>query len=165
MQKKESEIKSFQLFKANPPTRFAADYSESEKEIFRAEFKVLATRYRRISRVVLLCFATTFVSAIWKSVPFLNILGIVAAIGFLGILFYRGSGVHFLCPGCHNRLEVRFGAFCPECGEKLLAGGFWKPFICSSCKRELRKGGKSRGYNIRACTHCGVVLGDNDVYL
>jgi ribosomal protein L37AE/L43A len=65
------------------------------------------------------------------------------------------------CPACHNRLDVGFGEFCPECGARALQrGGSCFQAQCLVCGRTLSRG-ESRHYKIGTCTHCGVMLNED----
>jgi hypothetical protein len=46
-----TEYKSFRLFKYSPPAKTATDYSEAEKDQFRAAFGSVSKRERFFSRV------------------------------------------------------------------------------------------------------------------
>jgi hypothetical protein len=149
--------------------RVAADYSDEERERFREVFAPRAARYRRYSRLSLLIAGCAFLG--WMAaIRFLPGFGLewVCGILFLGLLglvvFGRFSQPSLECPACHNDVDSRrLGRYCPECGSDRLQTRSW-PLApkCDACGAVMRRG-KSRGYSIRACTHCGVPLDDRGV--
>jgi len=156
-------VKSFRLYSetSKTPDRYASEFPAEELSRLREAFRLLAERYRRYTRVAysvlgvsgacilsILVLPKTFDS--WFGGGFL-----ICWLTFLSFAFLLPVPD---CPACHNRLDRGFGAFCPECGARALQSGSWfRMPHCSSCGRTMRRG-KSRGYSIRACTHCGMML-------
>ncbi len=156
-------VKSFRLYSGTtkPPRRYASELPPEELSRLREIFRPMATRYRRHMRtayiVVGVSFACILLGMVLPKTLFPWFLG-----GFfvcwLTLLFFAFLSPLPDCPVCHNRLDRDFGAFCPECGARALQPGSWfRAPQCLSCGRAMRRG-KSRGYSIRACTHCGVML-------
>jgi len=152
-----------------PVARFAGDYSPEERHHFREIFRPKAEQYRRYSRRTLIIGAVAFVAWIAAIQIFPR-----AGLGWVcGVLFIALLGLVILswfsqpllkCPACHNSVDSpKLGRYCPECGSgELKPGSWWRSPSCTACgKRMYRQ--KSRGYTIRACTHCGVLLDDNGV--
>jgi hypothetical protein len=150
-----SKMRSFQLFHYSPPEKTAADYTEVEKEQFREQFRPIAKRYRVYSWIYLVVlfsfFALLFYSATKGSWVTLLFIGLVA----LFILLY--VFLRPLCPACKRGIDGEVRTFCPVCGGKVERRGFMKMPYCSSCDIVLRRG-RSKNYDVRCCTHCGVFL-------
>jgi hypothetical protein len=149
--------------------RVATDYSDEERARFREVFAPRAARYRRHSRLSLLIGCCAFVG--WMAaIRFLPGFGLewVGGILFLGmlalLLFGSFSQPSLECPACYSDVDSRqLGRFCPECGSEQFRTRSWLLAPnCDSCGAVPRRG-KSRGYSIRACTHCGVLLDDRGV--
>ena len=115
-----SETRSFRFFQEanSPPEKTSADYTESEMEMFREQFKPSAKRYRFISRVYLAAFLVLLIQVIfaWMSgtsldkwIPFLyfELIGIVV-ISLSSILS------QLFCPACKHNLDGNIRTFCPE---------------------------------------------------
>ncbi len=163
-------VKSFRLYLQAPiatPKRFVTDYSPAELSRLREMFKPQAHRHRNWSRtgyiVIGIAFAFMLLGFVLQNIS-LHWTQRVILGGFLAC-WITLMIIAFLfpvpwCPGCHNRIDRGFGAFCPECGARSLERGSWcRAPHCSSCGRAMGRG-KSRGYSIHACTHCGVKLDD-----
>jgi hypothetical protein len=143
-----------------PPEKTSADYTESEKQVFRDQFKPIAKRYRFCSKAFLIAFLALFIpmflgwldgTQIGKLFPYFFMAVMVIAI----ILFISISPI---CPACKRKVEGEIRTFCPECGSSdLTLKSFFLWAKCHSCGVELRRG-KGRPYKIRCCTHCGVFL-------
>ncbi len=153
-------VKSFRLYSETPkpPQRYASEFAADELSRLRESFRPLAERYRRHMRTAYIVLGVSF--AFLLSGFFLTKAWLIG--GFftcwLTLLCFAFLSPVPDCPACHNRLDRGFGAFCPECGARALQSGSWLGAPqCSSCGRAMRRG-KSRGYSIRACTHCGVML-------
>lgn len=163
-------MKSFRLYlgtgrRVVPPARVAADYQPEELARLRAEFQPLASRYRRYRCIFAICVATFMICVLLcMTFPkYESYYGVCAFTSWLaGILLAIGSPV-LECPACHNALDRRIGAYCPECGAHAIErdGWFTAP-SCLSCGKKLTRG-KGRHYTIRACTHCGVMLDDKGI--
>jgi len=153
------KMRSFRLFRYSPLEKTAADYTESEKDHFREQFKPSARCYRVRSRIffvgifccfaLLLFFATK--SAVLHSWVTLVFIGLVAL--FISLSIFLPP----LCSACKQRVDGEVRTFCPVCGGKVERRGFLKIPYCASCDIVLRRG-KSRIYDVRCCTHCGVFL-------
>jgi hypothetical protein len=156
-------VKSFHLFIVRPPVvspnRVATDYTPEDAAAFREQFKPLARHYRQRSRMTVFGVAGAFVCAV---------LGVVWLPHFGTYFFFGGACSCLLillttpvapdCPACHNKLDAGFGMFCPECGSQTLRPGGWFGIPrCESCGKTMH-GGRGRGYKIRACTFCGLML-------
>jgi hypothetical protein len=146
-----------------PPQRCVSVFTAEELLRLRGVFRPLAERYRRYARTAYIVLAISF-ACILSGMGFPKTMFPWFAGGFficwLTLLFLACLSPNLDCPACHNRLERGFGPFCPECGAQALRPGRWfRAPMCSSCGRAMRRG-KSRGYRIRACTHCGVMLDD-----
>lgn len=148
---------------SDKPSRFVTDYSADEVARFQETYRPLVADYRRHARIARFGMAAFF-SCI--------ILGMISPKTFF--IYFWAAGIcswFFIvfvikrvppCPACHNSPEVGFGLFCPECGSRTLGPSdswFSGAPKCRSCGKSMRSG-KSRGYKIRACTHCGLRLDD-----
>ena len=154
-----SEYLSFRLFRYTPPEKTAADYTEIEKARFREEFKPVAKRYRIRSRIFLVGILCSFI-LLFLFTPKGAVINSWATPVFvvfvlLFVLFSLFSPP--LCPACEQKVDSEVRTFCPVCGGKVDRRGFLKIPYCSSCDIVLRRG-KSRIYDVRCCTHCGVFL-------
>jgi len=152
-----------------PVIKFAGDYSPEEQRHFREAFRPMAEHYRRYSSWAFIIGVTAFV--LWMgAIQFFPRVGLgwVCAVMFLGLLGLVVFGLYarplLECPACHNLVDSKqFGRYCPECGSDQLKPGTWPlPPRCSACGKRMHRG-KSRGYKIRACTHCGVLLDEKGV--
>ncbi len=161
-----SEHRSFRLFRDSyvPPEKTSADYSESEKQMFRAQFKPIARRYRFCSRTFIIVFLALFIpmflglldgTQFGKWFPFLFV-----ALMALAIVFF--ISIRPACPACKRNMEGEVRTFCPECGGKVKSGSFFISPECLACGKKLR-GRKGRPYKIEFCTHCGVFLDDKGI--
>jgi hypothetical protein len=155
-------MKSFRLFSETPkpPQRYASEFPPEELSRLRDIFRPAATRYRRYMRVAYMVIGISFACILCGTVLSKTLFPWLGGFFFcwLTLLFVAFLSPIPGCPACHNRLGEGFGAFCPECGARALQPGSWfRAPQCSSCGRAMRRG-KSRGYSIRACTHCGVML-------
>ena len=156
-------MKSFHLFILRQPVvapdRVATDYTPDDAAAFREHFRPLAQHYRWRSRTTGFGMAGAFVC---------TVLGVVLLPNY-GVYFFLGGTSSVLlialtgpvapdCPACHNKLDSRFGVFCPECGSQSLRPGGWFSFPrCDSCGKTMHCG-RGRRYKIRACTFCGLML-------
>jgi hypothetical protein len=156
-------MKSFRLYfnKFEPPARFAPDFTAEELSDFRDAFRAPAERSRRYMRIGYFVLGLGFLFILSGFVlpkaylPY-EAGGFITCWLTLPILAYKCSLPD--CPACHNALDQRLGSFCPECGARALSsGGLFRAPQCSSCGRAMYRR-KGRGYKIRACTHCGVML-------
>ena len=132
-----SEYRSFRLLRESyaPPERTSVDYNESEKQIFREQFKPIAQRYRFCSRAFIMIFLALFLpmffgwmngTSFGKWFPFLVFVLIALAITLF--IVFRPK-----CPACKGSVESEIRIFCPECGGKVRPGGFFKSPHCLSC--------------------------------
>jgi predicted RNA-binding Zn-ribbon protein involved in translation (DUF1610 family) len=158
-------MKSFRLY-LNPtpvkPERCVRDCSPEEQTEFREKFKPLAARYRRYWRVAYVALGIGLVCGfLLRLVISATMEEWLFGVFFAGLVIFAciaSLAPVLKCPACHNRLDVEFGEFCPECGERALQRGTrYHQAQCLVCGRTLSRG-KSRHYKIRACTHCGVQL-------
>ena len=149
--------------------RVAVDYSDEERTRFREIFAPRALRYRCYSRLSVFVACSAFI--LWMAaIRFLPGLGIewicgVLFLGLLALILYGWFSQPSLeCPACHNAVDSRqLGRYCPECGSgRLSSASLMHAPKCGECGAVMRRG-KSRGYSIRACTHCGVILDDKGV--
>jgi hypothetical protein len=155
------KMKSFRLYVPEPPatpSRVASDFTMEEKAALNESFAPELKRYHtraRITAVMLggfvACILVEF--ALPKAVSFLGMLPMGLLIAALLTIPQLPS-----CPGCHNRPDRPFGEFCPECGSKRLKPNqrVRQP-MCGACGKQMRRG-KSRGFKICYCTHCGFHL-------
>ncbi len=150
--------------------KVASEYSEEELARFREVFAPQATRYRRYARrshvlfaifgaialIVAYLAATHFPNALVDWVCGLLVLGYLAMIGYS----WRSQPL-LECPGCQNRLDSgAFGRHCPQCGSpQFVPGGWLGSPKCTVCSETMH-----RGYKIRACTHCGVMLHERGIW-
>jgi len=154
-----SEVKSFRLHvpRPTPVTRFVTDYTEEERARFREVFQPIAEHYRRRSRIaslgivaaifsIIIGFALPKSYAIWP--------GIVSICALL-FTFLVSPRIP-TCPACGNALGCRFGRYCPECCGELEPARWWRGPLCRSCGTLYW--GKRRNFDLRVCTHCGVLL-------
>lgn len=147
-----SRARSFGFCKYSPPEKTVADYSEFEKERFRAAFKPIANRHRIIGFILLgLCFTVFLLSVLLKRDNWWWFCCVVLFAIIYSILLGP------VCPACKLKVDDAVRAFCPECGGKASEGRFFKAPECLSYGQHLRRG-KRRSYKIRCCTHCGVFL-------
>ena len=158
-------LKSFRLYLHYPvvaPVRVVSDYQPEELEQFRAEFRPVAERHRRLARRAYIVVAVAFASIVgcWIFPKFFSWLMMSFAACWLALMIIAFLTARPECPACHNVLDEVFGPYCPEWGAKALQHGGWLRLpSCSWCEKEMRRGkGGRRLYKIRACTHCGVPL-------
>ena len=164
-------MKSFKLCteRLTPVTKFAGDYSSEEQRRFLEVFRPRAEHYRRYSRRILIIGITAFI--LWScAIKFFPGAGLgwvcgplfIGLIGLVVLAWYTQPLLE--CPACHNPVDSRqLGRYCPECGRDQLRPGVW--FLlpsCNACGKKMYRG-KTRGYKIRSCTHCGVLLDENGV--
>ena len=144
-----------------PVMKRAIDYNTSELRAFREKFIPLAEHYRGQQRRMTLAIGgyLVFVALLWMNVPLPNYVAAILWLGG-GILIFRFLGPQLPdCPACGNCFSHPLGAYCPDCGGPLVASDTLRRTRCVSCEKNLR-GGKSRNYRCRGCTHCGVPLDD-----
>jgi hypothetical protein len=162
-------MKSFRLYREPPPqrpARFAAGLSDEERTQLQCAFDPVAAKYRlqeQIARYAGLGFVGSIVvfiffggmlhaiSADWCFVP--------AMICWLIAFGALATRPRLTCPNCNNDMAYRFGPYCPECGDDVLAPSRW--FMntkCAACGKSLRCSKGGRRYKIRACTHCGLMV-------
>ena len=149
-----TEHKSFRLFKYLPPSKTKADYSEAEKDRFRAAFGLVAKRERICNRIILVLGIAGFLLFVFSKQNDLWWLfcGVILLSGFYAVLFGP------VCPACKKRVDDGVRKFCPECGSSdLTPRSFFLWARCHSCGAELRQR-KGFSYKIRCCTHCGIFL-------
>jgi predicted RNA-binding Zn-ribbon protein involved in translation (DUF1610 family) len=158
-------LKSFRLYWQYPvvaPRRVVADYQPEELEQFRAEFRPVVERNRRLARIGYVVLAVAFASILggWIFPNLLPWIMASFAACWLTLMLFAFLTARQECPACHNALDQGVGAYCPECGVNALQRGSWfRVPSCSSCGKEMRRGkGRRRHYKIRACTHCGVTV-------
>ena len=155
-------MKSFRLYSETPkpPQRYASEFSAEELLRLREAFRPLAERYRRYMRVAYIvigiALALLLSGFVFSKTRDSRLIG-GFFICWLTLMFIAVLSPVPECPACHNRLDRSFGAFCPECGAHALQAKSWLRAECSSCGRAMQRG-RGRGYSIRACTHCGVML-------
>lgn len=149
--------------------RLVSDYSEDERAHFREVFAPRAARFRRYWRLTLFIGCSAFAGwiAAIRVLPGLGLMWVcgVLLLGLLGLaVFAWYSQPSLECPACHSDVDSRrLGRYCPECGSEQLRTRDWPLAAkCDACGAVMRWG-KSRGYRIRACTHCGVPLDDRGV--
>jgi hypothetical protein len=155
------EVKSFRLYSPKPrsPQCYASEISPEQSARLRERFQNARARYNRKMLLGLIAMGIAAICSmigmnLTLSISFAYSSFVVCGITALILVFL----LHPNCPACHNAVEDSLGAFCPECGARALQRGGWFKFPkCSSCSREMRHG-KSRGYTIRNCTHCGLKL-------
>jgi hypothetical protein len=156
-------MKSFHLFSETPmtPERCVSDYRPEELSCFQEAFRPQSEQFRRNHQTGNIVLGVAFLSALAgvvfpvTFVPWFIGGFVVGLLVFLALLILSPMPD---CPACRNKLDGGFGAFCPECGARgLELGGLFRDPACSSCDRTMRRG-KTRGYKIRACTFCGVML-------
>jgi hypothetical protein len=158
-------VRSFRLYSEPAPVaplREVADYPAEERDRLRDAFRSTAAGYRRHGRIAAWCFGgflccILLVLVLRKSSPpwFAMVPALVCWIaGFVAMM----SAPRLVCPGCSNKMDINLGRYCPECGApQLQPGGWFRSPRCGSCDRPMRRN-KTRGYKIRACTHCGLML-------
>jgi hypothetical protein len=157
-------VKPFRIYLRTPkstPQRFVEDYSSEEQLRLREEFKPLAKRYRQRMYAGYAVLGSAFF-CILPGMIFPKIMFPWLMSGFfvcwLILLFVVILSPVPGCPACHNKIDLGFGDYCSECGAHALKPGSWmRAPQCSACGKAMRRG-KSRGYKIRACTYCGVML-------
>jgi hypothetical protein len=132
----------------------------------RAEFKATATRYRAISRplLVLALLGVCLLVLCWSGrYREIGVGGFVVcwAIGFIGSFLLP----KIVCPACHKEADQEIDQFCPECGSPGLDGeyGLFSVTRCDSCCKKLLRGKGGRRYKIRFCTFCGAQLDESGV--
>lgn len=129
---------------------------------FQSAFTPIAAKYRQHGRVAtwsMGAFACCVVSCFALPKSLLPLAWISGMLCWLMVLTAWLTRPTLSCPRCHNDVEKpRFGSFCPECGNNDLTARTWfaRP-RCGVCGKRMG-GGKSRGYKIRVCTHCGLRL-------
>jgi hypothetical protein len=147
--------------KITPPAREVADYSSEERNRFREAFGSIAAGYRRHARIAYSAMgagaACVLLGMILPKFAFPWLISSIFIVFFV-VLGSAMSAPSLVCPGCSNYIEHSFGPYCPECGKKQLQPGSWSgQRRCIACGKTMG-GGKARGYTIRFCTHCGVML-------
>ena len=159
-------MRSFQLYPGKPlppPRRLVTDMSPKEQADLREAFRSAALRYRRHGHVVgFIVLGAIGVVSLGFILPrrfFSWIMGGFITCWLAGLIAMALSpGLR--CPGCRRKIDDGYGQFCPECGVRALEPRGWPQVPrCSSCQRAL-DWHKRRGYQIRACTHCGLWLDD-----
>ncbi len=144
------------------PPRVVTDYSPAEQVRCREAFRPLAERYRWYERTACIVAVVGFGCGVLIA-AFGQVLNGWIVVGWLTcwlvpLIFLIARTSLPCCPACHNKLDGNSGAYCPECGARALQpGGLFHAPWCSACGRALQWG-KTRGYKIRACTYCGVML-------
>ena len=155
-----------------PPEKFIHEYSGTKNSRILNEFKPRAERYRRrnfiaVSLMVGFIFGIMVLSKV--HIPDSVALWICAFLvaGAFIASFILIFGLKLVCPVCRKRLEPAKGLYCPVCGsDKFQYGSHMRGESCSSyaycpsCDGNIDEGGGDlpRSYNIRGCTHCGVML-------
>ena len=143
----------------------ATKYSPGQLAQFRATFKPQAERYRLRSNLFLpayfLCFGGATLLRFCPGWTRLIPIAVLCAGIVLLLVAMFTSMPH--CPACDSKLVGGIATHCPECGSASVIqtrGGMFQAHQCQACGKMLRCG-KGRTFQIRACTHCGVVLDDN----
>lgn len=78
-----------------------------------------------------------------------------------GMLFRSIRAGYPVCPGCRGSVAGRIGSYCPQCGSRsVLASRFLGYPRCDSCHTVLTGGKGGRGYSIRHCSHCGLLVSE-----
>ncbi len=148
----------------------AHEYTEEERKIVKAAFRLLTTTYRRRRRIALYCFLSGFGTgafallvprwapafASWAALPY---FASIAA--YLGALL---SMPRLVCPGCTKDVQSSYGKYCPDCGSKTLEpkDTFLPYFRCIACRKSNLRGGREY-FITRFCTHCGVMLDEKGI--
>jgi len=145
------------------PGRLVTDYTADEVAKFQEEYRPLVADYRRHARIAGFGMASFFLCIFLGMILPKTLFFYFWAAGICSWFFIVFAMKRVpKCPACHNSPDVGFGVFCPECGCRTLEPSdswFSRAPKCRSCGKRMRKG-KSRGYKIRACTHCGLRLDD-----
>jgi hypothetical protein len=150
----------------------AGNYSAEElkqfREVFAADLKQNQASDRKYSTLILVIILAGFAAVICSYVlsqpptKWLLIAGIALIAGGLVLMAVAAVVLQkqLKCPACHNVFIAEIGECCPECGSAPLErGGLLDTPHCNSCGKDLR-GGKTRNFRYKACTHCGVFLYD-----
>ena len=157
------KMRSFQLYRKPvvPPNRFVGDYAPAELAELQRTFQVIAAKYRQHRRWVI--FALVGFVGSGAAAALFQQIWIVVYLGmpFLLVSFAAmATAPPLVCPGCDNSVET-IGRYCPECGLPALDGGtFIRPAECTSCGKILSY---RKGFKIRACGHCGIMLDEMGV--
>jgi hypothetical protein len=160
-------VKSFRLYSppaAPKPTRFASDYSPADAARFREAFLPIAKRWR-LHRGLFVAFLFAFFACVGGGILFggwmfpsliSSAFPWVISLAFFAWLVAIGADLtkpFLICPACGGNLDD-IQRFCQECGHQLL-----ERCQCSSCEKTLRNRKRQpKNYQVRACTHCGVIL-------
>jgi hypothetical protein len=151
------ETRSFQLSTYSPPKKNAADYSEAEKEKFRAAFEPIAEKNRAYNYISIgaACVAAIIFIIFRNNVWPWGVAGLVAFNLLYYFWLYRTA-----CPACGRKTDDRIRTFCPICGGKIIPGNGSLAPECLSCGKGDSWFGKRRRrlYKIKHCTHCGIFL-------
>lgn len=95
---------------------------------------------------------------------------ILVGVVMIGLLIFAVSRLFpgVACPGCERTFDDDFGTYCPECGTHGLkiVDEYYKA-ECGNCNKPLRFSGKgglsgsarTRSFQIRFCTNCGLSFG------
>jgi hypothetical protein len=134
----------------------------------------MAERYRRRRRIglyLLVAFIVGGFLLIYVNVPerlrFYGFIFLIVA--WFGVVVTQVFGVRLKCPACGKRLVPAKGQYCPQCGSDQFQPGIHRlgasrVSFCPSCGRIAEEDSESpRGYKIRGCTHCGVMLDERGV--
>jgi hypothetical protein len=131
-----------------------------ERTAFLHQFRPTAERYRRRKRRVFYLIAGFLVGGFL--LMYVNVSDPVRTAGMILLLaFWLGSvgtfvfGLRLKCPACRKKLEPAKGPYCPQCGSDRIQS--------CGCRIAEEDGDGSRGYRIRGCTHCGVLLDEMGV--
>lgn len=130
----------------------------------RAEFKPVADRIRKNRRIlagVVACLFTLAVVSAMFQIRFLFLAVWLAFAGGFAFLVFSAVAVDRpRCPACLGEVLSALGSHCPECGSTSRSArtGLRHP-CCLDCGKVLATG-RSRGYRIKVCTHCGSRLDD-----
>ncbi|HKA32167.1 MAG TPA: zinc ribbon domain-containing protein [Candidatus Binatia bacterium] len=149
------------LRRFKPVSRYAADYTDKERQEFQETFKVLSARHRPydlaaaavLLALILFMALRDLIPASW---PFW--ISTVMLVIFCGLLLIIvplfGLAGSLGCPACTNRVRA-LEVHCPVCGAVLPEKTRFLVLKCLSCGQQF--GRKSR-HKIRFCTHCGIQL-------
>jgi predicted RNA-binding Zn-ribbon protein involved in translation (DUF1610 family) len=143
-------------------------YTPEQLNQFRATFKPQADRYIRCSNLL---FPSAFfllggAVLLEPCSGWTKIIPITAlAVGMTLFLLLMFTPIP-RCPACHVRLSSTVNAYCPACGSaaitKMPTRSRPYQYRCEGCNKIWRGSSKGQDPEIRACTHCGVVLLKND---
>lgn len=140
------------------PSRNRNDFTASEVANLQAQFKMACRRYRRRATAGLAAMAASGGGGIALGVSTVH-WEIAGALWFIGIVAFVLSVLRLpTCPACGREVDGCCGEYCPRCGAHAVAlAGLLSQPICRACGLVIRFG-KGRGYPIRYCSVCGIML-------